>query len=157
MKIVYEIIRGILIGFASYQVLWLIFCYLHPKPKPNSSFDITMAGFTITYFEFVIPVAVIAMATRKRFPINKPWLYDIYEGLTISAIYVAVIFAPDILNLIIGWVAGESWGDRYFNWLPTIEPMTIFSFLAIPLVVLCIRNLIEKPFFKRLEERLDID
>lgn len=156
MKIVYEIIRGILIGFASYQVLWLIYCYMQPKPNPDSSLDITMVGFTITYNEFVIPVAVIAMATRKRFSLDKPWLYDIYEGLTISAIYVAIILGPHMLNLLIGWVAGGNWGDEYFKWLPVMEPMTILSFLAIPFVVLCFRNLIDKPFFRRLGNRLNM-
>jgi hypothetical protein len=151
MKIALLIIRGIIIGIGSFAVQWLVYLTCVALDEPNTLVSIPQARFPLSIFNFVIPVAALAILTKKWFPLDKSRLNGIVEGLVISVTYSIIIFVINFIDSWLGWMANEEWGYGYFIWVPSPGVYPIISIIIIPCVVLCVRGLIERPLFNRLE------
>lgn len=151
MKIALVIIRGIIIGICSFAVQWLFYLTFVVKKEPNIFTTVQQARFPLSIYNFVIPVALLAILTRKWFPLNKSHLNGIVEGLVISVIYSLIIFVINFIDSFMAWMAYDKWGYGYFRWVPSPGFYPVISIIIIPCVVLCVRSLIERPLFNRLE------
>jgi hypothetical protein len=149
MKIALVIIRGLIISISSFAVQWLVYLTYVATKEPNTLVTIPQARFLLSIYNFVIPVAVLAILTRIWFPPDKSRLNGTVEGLVISVIYSSIIFVVNFIDSFLGWMANEEWGYGYFIWVPSPGFYPIISIIIIPCVVLCVQNLIERPLFNR--------